>query len=174
MERGVGKPPFFDGTNFAYWKVRMCAYLQGLDSKIWEICENEDYVVLGARITELQVTQHASNARARSILFSSLSLPEFERVSSLTTAREIWQTLVRYHEGNPQIKSRLFDTYRREYENFAQLAGKSVDGMFTRFQSIVNKMRANRANLPYDDHEMAIKLLHALDRKVWEMKVAAI
>ena len=100
MERGAGKPLFFDGTNFAYWKVRMSAYLQGLDTKYWEICESADYVVLGARINELQITQHASNARARRILFSSLSLPEFERVSSLTTAREIWQTLVRYHEGN--------------------------------------------------------------------------
>ena len=90
MERGAGKPPYFDGTNFAYWKVRMSAYLQGLDTKFWEICENENYVVLEAWITDAQVTQHASNARARSILFSCLSLLEFERVSSLTMAREIW------------------------------------------------------------------------------------
>ena len=127
----------------------MSAYLQGVDSNIWEIRENEGYRVLAACVDQLQITQHNANSRARSILFSSLSLPEFERVSNLTTAREIWQTLVRYHEGNPQIKSRLFDTYRREYENFVQLAGESVDGMFTRFQSIVNKMHANRANLPW-------------------------
>jgi hypothetical protein len=35
-------------------------------------------------------------------------------------------------------------------------------------------MRANRTQLPYDDHERAIKLLHALDQKVWEVKVTAI
>jgi hypothetical protein len=29
--------------------------------------------------------------------------------------------------------------------------------------ALVNKMRANKAHLPYDDHERAIKLLHALD-----------
>lgn len=46
--------------------------------------------------------------------------------------------------------------------------------MFSRFQSIVNKMRANKAQLPYDDHERALKLLHALDRRVWEVKVSAI
>ena len=51
--------------------------------------------------------------------------------------------------------------------------GESV-ALFSRFQSIVNKMRANRSQLPYDDYERAIKLLHALDRKVWEVKVAAI
>ena len=61
-----------------------------------------------------------------------------------------------------------------EYENFAQMSGESIDALFARFQTIVNKMRANRAQLPYDDHERAIKLLHALDRKVWEVKVVAI
>jgi hypothetical protein len=46
--------------------------------------------------------------------------------------------------------------------------------MFSRFQSIVNKMCANKAKLPYDDHERALKLLHALDQRVWEMKVLTI
>ena len=26
-------PPLFDGTNYAYWKVRMRAFLQSLDEK---------------------------------------------------------------------------------------------------------------------------------------------
>jgi hypothetical protein len=35
-------------------------------------------------------------------------------------------------------------------------------------------MHANKAQLPYDDHERALKLLHALDRRVWEVKVSTI
>jgi hypothetical protein len=35
-------------------------------------------------------------------------------------------------------------------------------------------MRANKAQLPYDDHERALKLLYAIDRKVWDVKVSAI
>jgi hypothetical protein len=46
--------------------------------------------------------------------------------------------------------------------------------MFSRFQTIVNKMRANKAQLPYGDHERALKILYALDRKVWDVKVTAI
>jgi hypothetical protein len=46
--------------------------------------------------------------------------------------------------------------------------------MFSHFQTIVNKMRANKAQLPYDDHERALKLLYALDWKVWDVKVTAI
>jgi hypothetical protein len=53
--------------------------------------------------------------------------------------------------------------YRREYENFVQLVGETIQTMFSWFQSIVNKMCANKAQLPYDDHERTLKLLHALD-----------
>jgi hypothetical protein len=89
-------------------------------------------------------------------------------------AHQILSTLERFHEGNDHVKTRLFETYRREYENFTQLARETIDYMFSRFQSIVNKMRANKAQLPYSDHERALKLLHALDWRVWEVKVSAI
>ena len=35
-------------------------------------------------------------------------------------------------------------------------------------------MHANKAQLPYDNHERPLKLLHALDQRVWEVKVSAI
>jgi hypothetical protein len=57
-----------------------------------------------------------------------------------------------YHEGTAQVKTRLFEMYKHEYENFSQLDGESVDSMFSYFQSIVNKMRANKPQLPYDNH----------------------
>jgi hypothetical protein len=78
MERGSGKPPFFDGTNYPYWKIRMSAHLQGIDWKVWEICENANYVVLDTRNTQDQIDQHNTNSKARSVLFLGLSLFEFE------------------------------------------------------------------------------------------------
>jgi hypothetical protein len=89
-------------------------------------------------------------------------------------AHEIWSTLKKFHEGNDHVKTGLFETYRREYENFIQLARDTIGTMFSQFQPIVNKMRANKAQLPYDDHERSLKFIHALDRRVWEMKVLAI
>ena len=176
MERGSGKPPHFDGSNYPYWKIRMSAHLQGIDWLVWEICEDATYVVLpvAARTTQDHKDRHNANSKARSVLFSSLSLSEFERVSDCTTAREIWVRLQSYHEGTAQVKTRLYETYKREYKNFSQFDGESIDAMFSRFQTIVNKMKANKANLPYSDHERALKLLYALDRKVWDVKVSAI
>jgi hypothetical protein len=71
----------------------------------------------------------------------------------LATAHQIWSTFERFHEGNDHVKTGLFETYRWEYENFVQMARETIDIMFSRFQSIVNKMRTNKAQLPYDDHK---------------------
>ena len=32
-------PPLFDGTNYAYWKVRVGVFLQSLDEKVWPTME---------------------------------------------------------------------------------------------------------------------------------------
>ena len=32
-------PPLFDGTNYAYWKVRMRVFLQSLDKNVWQVVE---------------------------------------------------------------------------------------------------------------------------------------
>ena len=31
--------PLFDDTHYAYWKVRMRAFLQSLDEKVWQAVE---------------------------------------------------------------------------------------------------------------------------------------
>lgn len=46
--------------------------------------------------------------------------------------------------------------------------------MFSRFHSIMNKMRENKPHVPYDDREMVLKLLHALGWSIWEINVSAI
>ena len=41
MDRGQSLiiTSLFDGTNYAYWKVRMRAFLQSLDEKVWQVVE---------------------------------------------------------------------------------------------------------------------------------------
>ena len=74
------------------------------------------------------------------------------------------------------MKARLFETHRREYETFTQEPGESIDLIFSRFQSIVNKVNGNKSAgaLEYTEHEKALKLLYALDPTVWDLKVNTI
>ena len=34
MSHGDGPPPFFEGDNFPYWKIRIEAYLEALDARV--------------------------------------------------------------------------------------------------------------------------------------------
>jgi hypothetical protein len=68
----------------------------------------------------------------------------------------------------------MYATYRREYENFTHLPCESIDALFQRFTVVVDNTRANVDVLPYDDHDIAVKLLHSLDHTVWGGKFEAI
>ena len=79
----LGKIPVFSGEDYAYWKVRMRAFLQSMGAVVWEITTNQLYEVLAVRTTPLQVTQHEANAKAVNVFvrwsFSCgvLTRPEF-------------------------------------------------------------------------------------------------
>ena len=53
------------------------------------ICENANYVVLDARNTQNQIDQHNANSKARSVLFLSLSLSEFECLQLYDCSRDL-------------------------------------------------------------------------------------
>ena len=60
----------------------MRAFLQSMGAEVWEITQNQLYVVLEVRTTPLQVTQHEANAKAVNALFAGISRAEFSRVQS--------------------------------------------------------------------------------------------
>ena len=33
--QSLSSPPYFDGSNYAYWKVRMRAFLKSIDERVW-------------------------------------------------------------------------------------------------------------------------------------------
>ena len=35
------KAPFFDGTNYAYWKVKMTAHLKSSNREVWKVTETK-------------------------------------------------------------------------------------------------------------------------------------
>ena len=110
--------PMFDGSDYAYWKTRMRAYLKGKGSEVWAIVVATSYPS-----DESVQSHHDANNKAMDILLSSLSCNEFARVCDLEVAHKIWSRLQNFHEGTNVVKTRLFETYRREYENFIQLPG---------------------------------------------------
>ena len=55
-----GKPPFFDGTCYDYWKRKMRMYLGSINDQVWEVTEN-DYAIIDPKIPPTK-TRPTSNA----------------------------------------------------------------------------------------------------------------
>ena len=108
MDRGQSLviPPLFDGTNYAYWKVRMRAFLQSLDEKVWQVVE------IGwtkpkeapADWDEAKIKAANLNSKALNALFSAVNNEEFKKISSIKTAKEAWTILQTTYEGTKAVK----------------------------------------------------------------------
>ena len=100
----IGKPPFFDGNNYDYWKTRMLAHLKAMSTKLWRIV-NDWYVILDAKnLTLTDEENEVLNDQGVNVLFSALDVSEFNRVKSLTNANDIWKKLMEIHEGTSSVK----------------------------------------------------------------------
>ena len=98
----LGKISVFIGVDYAYWKVRMRAFLQSLGAEVWDITKNQAYEVLAVRTTPLQVTELEANAKAVNALFAGVSRAEFSRIQGFQEAHKIWTCLENYTSGEGQ------------------------------------------------------------------------
>ena len=89
-EQSLIIPPLFDGTNYAYWKIRMRAFLQSLDEKVWQAVEIGRTKPMEALANwddaKIKVTNF--NSRALNSLFNAITNEEFKKISSTETAKE--------------------------------------------------------------------------------------
>ena len=97
MDRGQSLiiPHLFDGTNYAYWKVRMRVFMHSLDEKVWKA------VAIGwtrpkevsADSDKAKIKATNFNSRALNALFSVVAHEEFKKISSTETTKETWTIL---------------------------------------------------------------------------------
>ena len=95
----LGKPPHFDGEDYSFWSHKMCSHLFSLHPSIWEIMKNGmqfdssgNHVLINEQIHK--------NGQATTVLLASLCRDEYNKVSGLDNAKQIWDTLKISHEGN--------------------------------------------------------------------------
>ena len=93
MDRGQSLiiPPLFDGTNYAYWKVPMRAFLQSLDEKVWQAVELGWTKPKEAPTdwNDANIKAENFNSRALNALFSAVTNEEFKKISSTKTAKKV-------------------------------------------------------------------------------------
>jgi hypothetical protein len=160
----LGKPPAFNGEDYSRWSEMMKYHLTSLHTSIWDIVEygahvpsvgDEDYDA-----DEVAQIQHF-NSQATTILLTSLSREEYNKVQGLKSAKEIWDVLKTTHEGDEVTKITKMETIEGELGRFVLNQGEEPQAMYNRLKILVNQVR-NLESTKWDDHEMVKVILRSL------------
>ena len=65
--QSLNAPPFFDGSNYAFWKVRMRAFLFSIDESVWDAIENGWTRPKAAKSTWDKAALAAVNAKSKAL-----------------------------------------------------------------------------------------------------------
>ena len=88
-------PPYFDGSNYAFWKLRMHVFLCAIDETMWDSVENGYVRPTTAKSEQDKAALALANANSKTIntIFYGVSIDEFHRISHVKTAKEAWTIL---------------------------------------------------------------------------------
>ncbi|VFQ77698.1 unnamed protein product [Cuscuta campestris] len=172
--QSITKPPFFNGDNYGYWKMRMENFIQSIDYDLWIVTTHGPFVRMTTvcehqvptpmdKLTTDDKKKLSLNAKALNVLVCALGQDEFARVSSCKSAKEAWKLLEATHEGDKDTKATKIALGTSEYENFKMKAGESVQDMNKRFNLIVNNL--SKLNKVYPTSEINTKIIFSLPRE---------
>ena len=88
-------PPHFDGNNYAYWIVRMKAFLKSINERIWNSVEY-GWKKPTTLVSEWQTSQKeaaAFNNKAMNAIFNAVSMEKFKRISNVKVTHTAWNIL---------------------------------------------------------------------------------
>ena len=120
------------GHNPAVWAI-ICIGMQGEFFHGREL--NHE-----ATMEELKMLQYS--AQACDILFNGLCPEEFNKISRLENAKEIWDTLIDKHEGTDSVKESKLDVLQSQLDKFKMKDGEGIAEMYSRLALITERLSA--------------------------------
>jgi hypothetical protein len=155
----LGKPLHFDGEDYSFWSHKMRSHLFSLHPSIWEIVENgmhfdstDNHVLINEQIHK--------NAQATIVLLASLCRDEYNKVSGLDNAKQIWDTLKISHEGNDATMITKMELVEGELGRFAMIMGEEPTQTYNRLKTLVNKIRSY-GSTRWMDHDVVRLMLRS-------------
>ena len=105
-EHSLVIPPHFDRNNYAYWKVRMKAFLKSINERVWNSIEY-GWEKPNTAVSEWQTFQKEAasfNSKVMNAIFDAVSMEEFKRISNVEVAYTTWNILQTVHEDTKAVK----------------------------------------------------------------------
>ena len=136
-------PHLFDGTNYAYWKVRMRTFLQSLDKKVWQAMEIGWTKPKEAPVNwdDAKIKAANFNSRALNALFSAVMNKESKKISSTETAKEAWTILQTTYEGTKAVKDSKLQEITTNFEEIKVEEDESFDEFYAKLVNSIFNLR---------------------------------
>ena len=177
-----GRPLKFDGSNYAYWKALMRAYLRAIDERIWLSVVNgytEPVLTINDVVVPKPIQQWDKldfekknwNNKALSIIFNGITCDEFRRISICETAKEAWDILEVTHEGTDLVKNSKLQRLTTTFETLRMDEGETFDAFYAKLSDVVNSCFYLGKKL--SQSEIVRKILRSLPDR-FQPKVTAI
>lgn len=181
----INKVPMLSNEEFDDWKIRVQAHLSALDDDMWYVIIDGPIKILknGSTSTTAEAhekprsewtTEERKKANldnvAKDILYKTLDKNTFSKIRECTTAKEIWEKLIKLCEGNAQTKENKLMVATQKFDNIKMKTGETMTQFDERFSAIVNEL--SMLGKSYTNREKAIKVMRALPRE-WDIKTMA-
>ncbi|KAK9006223.1 hypothetical protein V6N11_035268 [Hibiscus sabdariffa] len=180
--QSITKPPYFNGDNYSYWKNHMKLFIKSNDYQVWDVVEDGPFIPSkreGDRFipkTKVEITDEDRrrmqiNDKAMHMMFCALGPDEYAKMSSCTSAKEIWNKLETTYEGTNGVKETKIELLNLSYENFKMEPDEEITKMFDRFLVIVNGLKGLGEVIL--EEKLVRKLIYSLPES-WDSKRTAI
>jgi hypothetical protein len=155
----LGKPPHFDREDYSFWSHKMRSHLFSLHPSIWEIVESGMHFDSTDNPVFINEQIH-KNAQATTVLLASLCRDEYNKVSGLDNAKQIWDTLKISQEGNDATMITKMELVEGELGRFAMIRGEEPTQTYNRLKTLVNKIQSD-GSTRWTDHDVVRLMLRS-------------
>ena len=169
----INRPPYFDGSNYTYWKNRMHVFLRAQEHNIWRVVSKGPFDLPSDedQWTEDQVKKSSINFNAMNIMQCAIDPNEFSRISMCISAKEMWDKLALIYEGTSEVRETKANMLVQDYELFKMKSDETISEMFARLSQLTNGLKA--LGKEYTNAELVRKVLRSLP-PAWHTKATVI
>jgi hypothetical protein len=128
-------------TNILFGVIKCAVIFLSLHPSIWEIVENGMHFDCSDNPILINEKIH-KNAQATTVLLASLCRDEYNKVSVLDNAKQIWDTLKISHEGNDATMITKMELVDGELGRFAMKRGEETTKTYDRLKTMMNKIQS--------------------------------
>jgi hypothetical protein len=132
--------PQFDGQKYAFWSIRMKAYIQAQVFQVWKSIV-DGYIAPAVPPTNEKVVKLGeNNSKSINALLNGLSDTVFTKVAHCKSAKDIWDKLQNIYEGDSKVKVAKIQTYRGQFKQLKMKEDEDIAAYFLRVDETVNEI----------------------------------